>query len=139
MSHLLTAITVAQPRCVASVQIEQVELAEAHGGVDDDDRDVRAVEALQAAQIAVVLDAAHLGGLAHAGRVDEAEAAGVGLDDVVSMESRVVPAISLTITRVSPAMALKSDDLPALGRPTMATGISSRRGVGSSPSSRPRR
>ena len=40
------------------------------------------------------------------------------------MASRVVPAISLTMVRGSPTMALKSDDLPALGRPTMATGIS---------------
>ncbi len=42
----------------------------------------------------------------------------------VSMASRVVPAISLTMVRGSPTMALNSDDLPALGRPTMATGIS---------------
>ena len=42
----------------------------------------------------------------------------------LSMASRVVPAISLTIVRVSPAMALNSEDLPALGRPTMATGVS---------------
>ena len=42
----------------------------------------------------------------------------------VSMASRVVPAISLTIVRGSPAMALNSDDLPAFGRPTMATGVS---------------
>ena len=42
----------------------------------------------------------------------------------LSMASRVVPASSLTMVRVSPAMALNSDDLPALGRPTMATGVS---------------
>ena len=46
----------------------------------------------------------------------------------LSMASRVVPASSLTMVRVSPAMALNSDDLPALGRPTMATGVSA--GVG---------
>ena len=40
------------------------------------------------------------------------------------MASRVVPAISLTMVRGSPTMALNSDDLPALGRPTMATGVS---------------
>ena len=43
---------------------------------------------------------------------------------LVSMASRVVPATSLTSTRGSPTIALKRLDLPALGRPTMATGIS---------------
>ena len=53
----------------------QVELAEAQGRIDDDHRDVGAVQALHAAQVRVVLHAAHLGRLAHAGRIDEAEGA----------------------------------------------------------------
>ena len=128
-SHLLTAMTVAQCAPGGLGADGQVELAEAQGRVDHDDGHVRAVEALDAAQVRVVLDAADLGRLAHAGRVDEAEAAVPRLDEV-SMASRVVPAISLTIVRGSPAMALKSDDLPALGRPTMATGISAERRFG---------
>ena len=35
------------------------------------------------------------------------------------MESRVVPAMSVTMLRSSPKRALVSDDLPTLGRPTM--------------------
>ena len=35
--------------------------------------------------------------------------------------SRVVPGISLTIDRSSRSSRLSSDDLPTLGRPTMAT------------------
>ena len=45
-----------------------------------------------------------------------------GVTTSVSIASRVVPATSLTMTRGSPTIALKSEDLPALGRPTMATG-----------------
>ena len=41
------------------------------------------------------------------------------------MASRVVPGRSLTMVRGSPMTALKSDDLPALGRPTMTTGSGS--------------
>ena len=50
---------------------------------------------------------------------------------MVSIESRVVSATSLTMTRCSPATALRSDDLPALGRPTMATGTGCRAGASS--------
>ena len=35
----------------------------------------------------------------------------------VSIASRVVPAISLTITRSSPNIALTSEDFPTFGRP----------------------
>ncbi len=38
----------------------------------------------------------------------------------MSTASRVVPATSLTMERVRPAMRLTSDDLPTLGRPMMA-------------------
>ena len=40
--------------------------------------------------------------------------------------SRVVPGVSLTIDRSSCSSRLSSDDLPTLGRPTMATAVSSR-------------
>ena len=43
----------------------------------------------------------------------------------VSMASRVVPGMSLTISRSSRSSRFTSDDLPTLGRPTMATAISS--------------
>ena len=41
-----------------------------------------------------------------------------------STASRVVPAISLTITRGSPASAFTSELLPALRRPTIANNAS---------------
>ncbi len=43
----------------------------------------------------------------------------------VSIASLVVPATSLTIERVSPTNVLKIDDLPTLGRPIIATLITS--------------
>ena len=42
-------------------------------------------------------------------------------DNNESTGSRVVPAASSTIDRVSPAIALNKDDLPTLGRPINAT------------------
>ena len=39
----------------------------------------------------------------------------------VSIESRVVPATSVTITRSSPSSLFTSDDLPAFGRPITAS------------------
>ncbi len=50
----------------------------------------------------------------------------------VSMASRVVPGISLTMARSSPSSWFSSDDLPTLGRPTMAM-----RGIGASRRSQP--
>ena len=51
-----------------------------------------------------------------------------------SIASRVVPAISLTITRSSPASAFVKELLPALRRPTIATFISVGTGLaGASP------
>ncbi len=43
-----------------------------------------------------------------------------------SMASRVVPGISVTIARSVPSSALKSDDLPALGRPAITSSAPSR-------------
>ena len=56
----------------------------------------------------------------------------------VSMASRVVPAISETITRSSLSIRLTSEDLPTLGRPTTAilTGPSSSFSSGASGSGR---
>jgi len=54
----------------------------------------------------------------------------------VSIESRVVPAILVTIFLSSPIKALIKDDFPALGRPTIAkrgnsfSGSSSSKGSG---------
>lgn len=42
-----------------------------------------------------------------------------------SMESRVVPATSLTIARLEPKIVLRREDFPTLGRPTIAMLISS--------------
>ena len=42
-----------------------------------------------------------------------------------STVSRVVPGVSLTIDRSSWSSRLRSDDFPTLGRPTMATAVSS--------------
>ena len=47
----------------------------------------------------------------------------------VSMASRVVPAISETMTRSSPTRELTMVLLPALGRPRMATRVLSSRGM----------
>ena len=49
---------------------------------------------------------------------------------LVSMVSRVVPRIGLTIARCSPQMALSRLDLPTFGRPMIAIWI----GSSSSPS-----
>ena len=43
----------------------------------------------------------------------------------VSMESRVVPGILLTMTRSCPRSALVRDDFPTFGRPTSATWMAS--------------
>ena len=43
-----------------------------------------------------------------------------------SIASRVVPGISVTIARSVPSSALKSEDLPALGRPAMTSSAPSR-------------
>ncbi len=43
----------------------------------------------------------------------------------VSIESRVVPAIGVTITRSSPSSRLSSDDLPTFGRPISASRVAS--------------
>mmetsp|Transcript_41668 Transcript_41668/g.107852 ORF Transcript_41668/g.107852 Transcript_41668/m.107852 type:complete len:210 (-) Transcript_41668:1934-2563(-) len=53
-----------------------------------------------------------------------------------SMQSVVVPGMSLTIARSSPMSALSSDDLPALGFPTMATLTASSFGLGGASSPR---
>ena len=44
---------------------------------------------------------------------------------MASMESRVVPATSLTMARLEPKRVLRREDLPTFGRPTIATLISS--------------
>ena len=51
---------------------------------------------------------------------------------IVSIESRVVPGVSDTITRSWPRIAFRSDDLPTFGRPRIATRIASS-GVSSRP------
>ena len=48
---------------------------------------------------------------------------------VSSMVSRVVPGMSLTMARSCRSRALSSEDLPALGSPTIATGIPRRSAV----------
>lgn len=48
-----------------------------------------------------------------------------GRSMTASIESRVVPAMSLTMARLEPKRVLRMDDLPTLGRPTMAMLISS--------------
>ena len=56
----------------------------------------------------------------------------------VSMESRVVPGTSDTMTRSRPTSAFRSDDLPTFGRPRIATLIaSSPTGRSARPGSRP--
>src|SRR5450830_1473694 len=52
-------------------------------------------------------------------------------DRRTSIESRVVPAISDTITRSAPTSAFTSDDFPTFGRPTIAIGSGSVRVSGS--------
>lgn len=44
---------------------------------------------------------------------------------MASMESRVVPAMSLTIARLDPKMVLRRELLPTFGLPTIAMLISS--------------
>ncbi len=44
----------------------------------------------------------------------------VSTSNGTSMASRVVPGIGLTITRLDPVRALINEDLPTLGRPTIA-------------------
>ena len=45
----------------------------------------------------------------------------------VSIESRVVPATSVTITRSSPSSRFTSEDFPTFGRPISATRVASSR------------
>ncbi len=53
----------------------------------------------------------------------------------VSIESRVVPGTSETITRSRPSSAFRSDDLPTFGRPRIATRIASSGSSGRTPPS----
>nr|GFD48497.1 hypothetical protein [Tanacetum cinerariifolium] len=55
---------------------------------------------------------------------------------LASIESRVVPAISVTMLRSSPSNRLTNDDLPTLGRPMMAMRGSSELGSSSPASSK---
>ena len=94
--------------------------------VDQHQRDVRPVDAPQRAHLAVVLDPLAVLALApQAGRVDQPEPPCRRGRTACRSASRVVPGWSATITRARPRIAFSSDDLPTLGRPRMATRISS--------------
>ena len=58
---------------------------------------------------------------AHAAGVDELEIAARRPGDEWMTRSRVTPAVGSTMAMRLPASQLNSDDLPTLGRPTMAT------------------
>ena len=109
--------------------------AERLRSVDDDERDAsrleRAFRALDARRFKAI------GVRPDSGGVDESDryAFDVRLSSIVS---RVVPGISETIARSLSSSALSSEDLPALGGPTMATLTPSRISRPTSPSRRSR-
>mmetsp|Transcript_21929 Transcript_21929/g.62457 ORF Transcript_21929/g.62457 Transcript_21929/m.62457 type:complete len:379 (+) Transcript_21929:536-1672(+) len=64
-------------------------------------------------------------------RVDISPSFSAGRSIIASIESRVVPAISLTMARSLPKMEFSRDDFPTFGRPMMAMLISSGRSTSS--------
>ena len=104
----------------------QVALGDALGRVDQHERDVGPLGRLQRAHLAVVLDPLPVLALApQAGRVDQPEPR-VAAANGVSTASRVVPGgVGRRSPAAGPRIAFSSDDLPTLGRPRMATRISS--------------
>src|SRR5215203_1424969 len=84
-------------------------------GVADDDRDVGAVHRPFGAQLRVVIDRPRRPA------VSTRTTGRPSTSSRVSIASRVVPAMSETITRSEPRKALTSEDLPTLGRPITAT------------------
>ena len=103
MSHLLRATTVAQPDLHRQVGDAQVLGGHALGGVADDDRDVGALGRPLGAELGVVVDrAGDLACGAAARRCRPGRTSRPSNSSSVSIASRVVPAISETITRSEP-------------------------------------
>ena len=144
-SHLLIATTSARPSCstrVGDAQILRLEPARRVEQQHDDFGEIDRVERVGDRQLLQLV--LHLGALAHARRCRSAApgahvAARVGSCHIQStaIESRVIPASGPVISRSSPSIRLTSVDLPALGRPTIAS-LSGASGAHRPPSSRHR-
>ena len=138
MSHFESTTSVEHCALRADVRDGEVLVDDPLARVDEHERDVGPLGRLQRAQLRVVLDALPLLALAaQAGGVDEHERP-VAAAQHVSIESRVVPGMSETITRSSPSSAFSRLDLPTFGRPRIATRIASSPTSDAAPAGQPR-